>query len=207
MRNMIVRLDWIKFFLRIEFLQDMLIQFFVLPILRLQRCRKVSFVASMIIILTTHPLTVLFYTHRNKCGLSPHASYLANAMLNYLYALLFARMQLGLIRAGFDPMAGVAHADNQYRDSFVYDVMEPIRGDVAMWLLEFVQNHILSKKVLYEKRDGGIRLTLKITPFLAETISLWTDKIGAVFEQVKAILLDGGSRKKKKKTTQTSINK
>jgi hypothetical protein len=42
----------------------------------------------------------------------------------------------------------------------------------------------------YEKRDGGIRLTLKITPILAETVSLWLEKIESVIKQVEGILLD-----------------
>jgi CRISPR/Cas system-associated endonuclease Cas1 len=103
-----------------------------------------------------------------------------------------------LLRAGIDPMAGVVQADNQHRDSFAYDVMEPVRSDIDAWLLDFVQNHRFSVKDFYEKRDGGIRLTLKITPSLAETISRWTNKIEAVIEQVKAILLDEGSIEKKK---------
>jgi CRISPR-associated protein Cas1 len=97
-----------------------------------------------------------------------NASNPANALLNYLYALLYAETRFGLLKAGLDPMAGVIHADNQYHDSFVFDVMEPLRPDVDEWLLEFVQNHKFSVKDFYEKRDGGIRLTLKITPFLAE---------------------------------------
>jgi len=92
------------------------------------------------------------------------------------------------------------HADNQYRDSSVYDVMETVRPDVDMWLLEFVQNHNFSMKDFYEKRDGGIRLTLKITPILAETVLLWPEKIESVIERVKAILVGDGSLKKKKAT-------
>jgi CRISPR/Cas system-associated endonuclease Cas1 len=86
-------------------------------------------------------------------------------------------------------MAGVALLDNQYRDSFVYDVMEPVRPDVDAWLIEFVQNRRFSVKDFYEKRDGGIRLTLKITPFLAETIPQWSEKIESIIEQVEGVLL------------------
>jgi len=86
-------------------------------------------------------------------------------------------------------MAGIFHTDNQYRDSFVYDVMEAVRPDVDAWLLDFVQNHNFSVKDFYENRDGGIRLTLKITPILAETVSLWSEKIESVIEQVEGILL------------------
>jgi hypothetical protein len=36
-------------------------------------------------------------------------------------------------------------------------------------------------------------LTLKLTPFLAETLSIWVMKIESVIEQVKAILVDKDS--------------
>jgi CRISPR/Cas system-associated endonuclease Cas1 len=50
------------------------------------------------------------------------------------------------------PMVGVVHADNPYRDSFAYDVMEPIRPDVDAWLLDFVQNHKFTVKGFIKKR-------------------------------------------------------
>jgi CRISPR-associated protein Cas1 len=62
----------------------------------------------------------------------------ANAMMNYLYALLYAETRLALLKAGLDPTAGIFHADDLYRDSFAYDVMEAVRSDVDIWLLEFV---------------------------------------------------------------------
>ena len=127
-----------------------------------------------------------------------HPAIPAKALLNYLYALLFAETRLGLLRAGFDPMAGVVHADNQYRDSFVYDVMEAVKPDVDAWLFGFVQNHLFSMKDFYEKRDGGIRLTLKITPILAETISLFSEKIESIIEQVEGILLKSQVPEQKK---------
>jgi len=66
--------------------------------------------------------------------------------------------------------------------------MDAVRPDVDAWLLEFVQNHKFSVKDFYEKRDGGIRLTLKITPILAEIVTLWSVKIESVIKRVKAIL-------------------
>jgi CRISPR/Cas system-associated endonuclease Cas1 len=85
--------------------------------------------------------------------------------------------------------AGIFHAKHHYRDWFVYDVMEAVRPDVDAWLLDFVQNHKFTAKDFYEKRDGGIRLTLKITPVLAETVSLRSKMIESVIEQVEGILL------------------
>ena len=87
-------------------------------------------------------------------------------------------------------MAGIVYADNQYRDFFVYDVMEPVKPYVDEWMLDFINNHTFSKRDFYETRDGGIRLTLRLTPFLAETLPLWAEKIEPVIEQVKAILVN-----------------
>ena len=69
-------------------------------------------------------------------------------------------------------MASIIHADNQYRDSFAYDVIEPFRPKVDKLLLDFIQTHVVSRKVFHETRDGGVRLTLKLTPFLADTLPL-----------------------------------
>jgi CRISPR/Cas system-associated endonuclease Cas1 len=85
-------------------------------------------------------------------------------------------------------MAGIIHSDNQYRDSFAYDVMEPVRPSVDEWLLEFFKNHLFSKKEFYENGDGGVRLTLKLTPILAETLPMWTEKIEPVIQKVKLLL-------------------
>jgi CRISPR/Cas system-associated endonuclease Cas1 len=118
------------------------------------------------------------------------ASHTANLMLNNLFKLPFVVTGFGLLKRGFDPMAGIVHADKQNRDSFACDVMEAIRPRVDDWLLEFIQRHEFTKKDFYEKRDGGIRLTLKITPILTETISYWSADIDDVINQVEGILLN-----------------
>ena len=72
----------------------------------------------------------------------------------------------------------------------MYDVMGPSRPDVDDWLLDFIQTHVFSRKDFYETRDGGVRLTLKLTPFLADTLPLWAIKIEPVIKQVEGILLN-----------------
>lgn len=68
--------------------------------------------------------------------------------------------------------------------------MEAVRPDVDMWLLDFISGHKFSAKDFYVKKDGGTRLTLKITPALAETMPLWAKKIEQVIRQVTQILID-----------------
>lgn len=78
--------------------------------------------------------------------------------------------------------------------------METVRSNVDAWLLDFTKTHVFSRKDFYENRDGGIRLTLKLTPFLAETIPLWTNKIEPVIQRVNAILLENGILERKDAT-------
>lgn len=51
-----------------------------------------------------------------------------NALLNYLYGMLYTHVHLALLKAGLDPYLGVLHAD-QYGDrpTLVYDFIEPYR--------------------------------------------------------------------------------
>jgi CRISPR-associated protein Cas1 len=95
-----------------------------------------------------------------------------------------------LFRAGFDPTAGVFHVDDLHRDSLAYDIMEAVRPDVDLWLLDFMRGHKFSAKDYYVKKDGGTRLILKITPYLAEILSLWAKKIEAVVKNILIILMN-----------------
>lgn len=50
-----------------------------------------------------------------------------NATLNYLYGILYSRVQTSLMRAGLDPFMGILHADRYNRPTLVYDAIEPYR--------------------------------------------------------------------------------
>ncbi len=58
--------------------------------------------------------------------------------------------------------------------------MEAVRSDVDLWLLEYLQEHSFSAKEFYEKKDGGVRLTLKLAPVMAGTVPLWAKKVEPV---------------------------
>ena len=50
-----------------------------------------------------------------------------NALLNYLYGMLYPMVELGLMKAGLDPYTGVLHADEYNRPTMVYDFIELYR--------------------------------------------------------------------------------
>lgn len=50
-----------------------------------------------------------------------------NALLNYLYGMLYPVVELALMKAGLDPYTGILHADEYNRPTLVYDMIEPYR--------------------------------------------------------------------------------
>jgi hypothetical protein len=63
----------------------------------------------------------------------------ANALLNYLYALLEAEASLAARIVGLDPGLGVLHADQLNRASLAADLMEPVRPLVDGFVLRLLE--------------------------------------------------------------------
>lgn len=68
----------------------------------------------------------------------------AQAMLNFCYAMLESQVRAALYAIGADVVCGVLHSDRDIRDSLVFDVIEPLRGEVDHLLLEFINTHTFS---------------------------------------------------------------
>jgi len=108
----------------------------------------------------------------------------ANAMLNYLYALLESESRLALATLGLDPGIGVLHNDLKSRDSLACDLMEPIRPKVDFYLLERLRSGPLSRDWFFEQRDGNCRLTSSIAAQLSETTHIWGHALGPFAEGI-----------------------
>ncbi len=50
-----------------------------------------------------------------------------NSLLNYMYGILYARVESALIKAGIDPFIGIWHADEYNKPVLSYDFIEPYR--------------------------------------------------------------------------------
>nr|BAL53911.1 hypothetical protein HGMM_F11C09C19 [uncultured prokaryote] len=118
-----------------------------------------------------------------------NASNPANALLNYLYALLEAETRLACTALGLHPGLGILHADQTDRDSFVFDLMEAARPTVDRWLLRFLSEHRFAKRDFFETPEGGIRVTLPLRHELTNTMALWRQAIAPVAEWVGETLL------------------
>jgi len=115
----------------------------------------------------------------------------ANAILNYLYAILEAEARLACLTIGLDPGLGVLHADQKNRDSLALDVVEPIRPVVDRYVLEMLRERVLRASDFVETRQGVCRILAPLTHELAATALTWRGFVGSVVERV-AGLLHGG---------------
>jgi CRISPR-associated endonuclease Cas1 len=118
----------------------------------------------------------------------------ANALLNYLYALLEGEATIAARVVGLDPGLGVLHADQLNRDSLAADLMEPVRPLVDRYLLELLTTHVFAAADFFETRQGVCRVTPPLARELAATLPLWRVAVGAVAEVVAQRLVAGTAR-------------
>jgi CRISPR-associated endonuclease Cas1 len=96
-----------------------------------------------------------------------------NALLNYVYALLESESRLALLAAGLDPTLGVLHADQRNRDSFALDAMEPVRPAVDAFVLDFLEERVLTSRDFVSLPNGICRVRAPLTHDLAVTLPRW----------------------------------
>ncbi|MBX7135069.1 MAG: CRISPR-associated endonuclease Cas1 [Fimbriimonadaceae bacterium] len=117
-------------------------------------------------------------------GASRNAASPANAMLNYLYAILEAECRIALLSIGLDPGLGVMHADQRGRDSLALDLMEAMRPNVDRFVLGLLQSHTFTAKDFFETRQGICRVLPPLTHQLAESAGEWTRLVAPHVETI-----------------------
>jgi hypothetical protein len=108
----------------------------------------------------------------------------ANAILNYLYAILEAEARIAALTMGLDPGMGVMHADQRGRDSLACDLMEPVRPSVDAYVLDLFHHRAFKKSDFFETREGVCRVMPALCKHLAESGSLWVAKLAPIVESV-----------------------
>jgi CRISPR-associated endonuclease Cas1 len=112
----------------------------------------------------------------------------ANAILNYLYALLQSEARLAAACLGLDPGLGILHVDASNRDSFGLDILEPVRPHVDAYVLDWITRQPLRREWFYEERDGNCRLMGSFAKKLSETAQTWARAVAPVAEWVAQAL-------------------
>jgi CRISPR-associated endonuclease Cas1 len=112
----------------------------------------------------------------------------ANAILNYLYALLEAETTLACHAVGLDPTIGIFHTDQRNRASLALDAMEAVRPVVDGYVLALLTQRTLSRRDFAETRQGACRLAPQFATRLAATTATWRHQIGPVVESIARAL-------------------
>jgi CRISPR-associated endonuclease Cas1 len=118
----------------------------------------------------------------------------ANAILNYLYALLESETCLAIAAIGLDPGLGFLHLDTANRDSLACDLMEPIRPIVDAYLLDLASRGPLRREWFFEQRDGNCRLMSSFAAQLSQTALTWRNAVAPYAERVSKLLWAGRPR-------------
>jgi hypothetical protein len=111
----------------------------------------------------------------------------ANAMLNYLYAVLESETRLAVAALGLDPGLGFWHVDTA-RDSLACDLMEPARPIVDAFLLDCIMREPLKKGWFFEERNGNCRLMSALAIELSQTAGIWRRAVAPFAEWVARLL-------------------
>jgi len=121
------------------------------------------------------------------------ASNPANAILNYLYAILEAEATIAARVVGLDPGLGVLHADQLNRDSLSTDLMEPVRPIVDRYVFDLLAERRFAAADFFETRQGVCRVTPQLARELAEAALDWGRVVGRVAEDVARRLEASGN--------------
>jgi CRISPR-associated protein Cas1 len=108
----------------------------------------------------------------------------ANAILNYLYAILEAESRLAAAKMGLDPGLGILHLDDRLRDSLACDLMEPVRPKVDEYLFDWISKGILRRAWFFEEGNGNCRLMGEFAQRFSETSHVWAHAVAPIAEQV-----------------------
>jgi CRISPR-associated endonuclease Cas1 len=117
-----------------------------------------------------------------------HATTPANAILNYLYALLEIETTLACYAVSLDPGIGIFHVDRRGRDSLALDLMEAGRPTIDAYLLALLRERVFRREDFTETRRGVCRLTPGLATQLADTHSTWRGLIAPIVEATAHLL-------------------
>jgi CRISPR-associated endonuclease Cas1 len=118
----------------------------------------------------------------------------ANAMLNYLYAVLESESRLALAALGLDPGLGFVHMDAPARDSLACDLMESVRPVVDGYVLDWICSRPLKREWFFEERNGNCRLMASLTEKLSETATTWGRAVAPFAEWIARTLWKRSSK-------------
>lgn len=84
-----------------------------------------------------------------------------NIVLNYLYGILYSKVEHALIIAGLDPFIGIFHTDNYNKPSLLFDFIEQFRFLALEQVTTLFSKGVIQKNFFLETEDKSIILCPK----------------------------------------------
>jgi CRISPR/Cas system-associated endonuclease Cas1 len=98
-----------------------------------------------------------------------------------------------LIGAGFDVACGFLHADRQYRDSLVYDLIELFRPAVDALVLAFLERTTFTYGDFARLSDGQCRLHPQVARAVVAACRVGQDRVGTGAMGLRTLLVTGNT--------------
>lgn len=95
-----------------------------------------------------------------------------NAMVNYLYGMLYTVVEQAIFAAGLDPHLGILHTDQYDRPTLAFDLIEPFRP----WADRLIVEKVMKKQIepsFFEPFEGGFYLSDNGKRFLIPAFNEW----------------------------------
>lgn len=92
------------------------------------------------------------FSHRETRG----AKQEYNICLNYLYAIIYRKLTIALVKAGFEIGIGIIHVENNYNSPLLYDFIEPFRFFAFETCYEYFSQKFVRVKHFEDTNKGKI---------------------------------------------------
>lgn len=130
-----------------------------------------------------------------------------NAVLNYAYAVLEAEATIACHTMGLDPLLGISHTDQPYRQSMALDLMEIGRPLVDAQILAMVGERVFNKREFREGQTGIVRITPGLHKHVASLVQGEITKCNPHWEHVLDLIGKTQKGPYKRRTPLTSTNR
>ena len=108
-----------------------------------------------------------------------------NALLNYLYGMLYAFVELAQMKAGLDPYTGVLHADEYNRPTLVFDQIEIYRHWPERIAVQLLRDDRLPADAFRETEKEGVWLEKSGKGVVIDSFLAYLDEKIEYREQVR----------------------
>ena len=115
-------------------------------------------------------------TYKFKTRSRRPAKDMFNAMLNYMYGILYARVEGSLIKAGLDPYLGIFHRDDYNKPVLAFDMIEKYRVWADTVTLRLCIKRI-PEEYMFENKKGGVWLGNAGKKIVIESFNDYMDEV------------------------------